>query len=301
MIKQWTWQQFQQLTDEARQVELEQLGQKVLAETAVFQQTSDMLSYHNRLADLIHLLKSGYTQLKQGEPTEWQQQTITALLMDGLLFQYLMRSPADGDTAPPELAAALQAIVPVETEGLTRYLAHLRGYTQYQWQLAHLTDHPPQNMAALMIEFLAFAHKEAGVAYGRTNLVRHLLPTYFVERRTGQLNPRQDFGDLMRSGRPLPKPPASHHPLLPDGGTFQRYLAKLLNYAPERPYAAAALFCLIPIWLAFLQHRQLLTSEEAAAGLADLAPLQQDLLAYYQTLTGDAALETAVSNWPHPA
>jgi hypothetical protein len=124
------------------------------------------------------------------------------------------------------------------------------------------------------------------------------LPTYFVERRTGQLNPRQDLGDLMRSGRPLPKPPASFHPLAPDSDTLQRFLAKLLNYDPVRPYPAAALFTLIPTWLAFLQARQLLTADEAQTTLDDLASLKPDLLAYFETFDGDDGLVTAVVRWP---
>jgi hypothetical protein len=294
------WQRFTQRDAEARREYLEAIGKRVLAETAVFQQTTDMLSYHNRLPDLIHLLQTALAQLQaSNERSEWQQQTITTLLTDSLVFQHLASQPPDAPAQVPDsLVQALRAIVPIDADGLNRYLAHLSGYTQYQWQLAHLADHPPQNMAAVMIEFLAYAYREAGVLHGRTNLLRHLLPTYFVERRTGQLNPRQDLGDLMRSGRPLPKPPASFHPLAPDSDTLQRFLAKLLNYDPVRPYPAAALFTLIPTWLAFLQARQLLTADEAQTTLDDLASLKPDLLAYFETFDGDDGLVTAVVRWP---
>ncbi|MCA9957080.1 MAG: hypothetical protein KC434_20265, partial [Anaerolineales bacterium] len=164
-------------------------------------------------------------------------------------------------------------------------------------ELAHLVEHPPQNMAALMLEFLAFAHKEAGVAYGRSNLVRQLLPTYFVERRTGQLNPRQDIGDLMRLGRPFARPKPSPHPLAPDSDTLARFLAKLLNYDPIRPYPAVALFTLIPTWLRFLQARSLLKPDEANATLADLASLKDDLLAFFASFAGDEGLATAVAHF----
>jgi hypothetical protein len=302
MATQLTWQLFEKWDVETRQKKLATIGQEVLAETAVFQQTSDMLSYHNRLPDLIHLLQAARATLQASdERSEWQQQSITALLTDSLIFQYLADQPPNASAKAPEsLVQALQATVPIDAEGLNRYLAHLSGYTQYQWQLEHLAEHPPQNMAALMIEFLAYANREAGVPYGRTNLLRQLLPTYFVERRTGQLTPRQDIGDLMRSGRPLPKPPASFHPLVPDSDTLQRSLAKLLNYDPIRPYPAAALFSLVPTWLAFLQARHLLTPAEANATLDDLSSLKPDLLAYFETFEGEKGLVTAVHALANP-
>jgi len=294
-----TWQEFKQLDETAQREALAAAGEAVGQETAVFQHTTDMLSYHNQLASLIHLLQTAHAKLKAGKTaSEWHQQTLTALLMNALVFQYLESGAGDSDSAPPELTAALQIIVPIEAEALNRYLAHLAGYTQYQWKLEYLTEHPPQNMAALMIEFLAFAHKEAGVAYGRSHLIRALLPTYFVERRTGQLNPRQDLGDLMRSGRPIPKPKPNPHPLAPDADTLQRFLAKLLNYDPVRPYPAAALYTLLPTWLRFLQARHLLTPAEAKATLDDLASLQGDLHTFLSNLAGDEALATVVAQWP---
>lgn len=300
MTKQLTWQQFEKWDADTRQKQLAKIGQDVLVETAVFQQTSDMLSYHNQLSDLIHLLQTAQAQLQaSNKSSEWQQQSITALLTDSLVFQHLASQRSDAPvTAPASLVQALQTIVAIDADGLNRYLAHLSGYTQYQWQLEHLAEHPPQNMAALMIEFLAYANREADLPYGRTNLLRQLLPTYFVERRTGQLTPRQDIGDLMRRGRPIPKPPAAFHPLAPDSDTLQRFLAKLLNYDPVRPYPATALFTFMPTWLTFLQARQLLTVTEANAALDDLSSLKPDLLAYFETFAGDDGLGTAVSSWP---
>ncbi len=301
MAEKMTWQRFEQSDTDARREQVEKVGREVLAETAVFQQTSDMLSYHNRLTALVHLLQTAWATLQTSdESSEWQQQTVTALLTDSLVFQHLAKQPQDAPAKAPEsLVQALQAFVPIDAAGLDRYLAHLIGYTQYQWQIAHLAEHPPQNMAALIIEFLAYAQQEAGVPYSRTNLLRQLLPTYFVERRTGQLTPRQDIGDLMRQGRPLPKPPTDFHPLAPDSDTLQRFLAKLLNYDPVRPYPAATLFTLIPTWLAFLQARQLVTAAEANTALDDLSSLRPDLLAYFETFEGDEGLVTAVSHWPN--
>jgi hypothetical protein len=294
-----TWQELKHLDEAVKQAMLAAVGEVVVDDTAVFQHTTDMLSYHNQLASLIHLLQTAHARLKAVKTaSEWQLQTVAALLMDALIFQFLESDPADSATAPPELIAALQAIVPIEAEALNRYLAHLAGYTQYQWKVEHLAEHPPQNMAALMIEFLAFAYKEAGVAYGRSHLIRQLLPTYFVERRTGQLNPRQDLGDLMRSGRPIPKPKPNPHPLAPDSDTLQRFLAKLLNYDPVRPYPAAALYTLLPTWLRFLQARHLLTPAEASAVQDDLAGLKADLHSYFANLAGDEGLATAVAQWP---
>ncbi|MCC6606858.1 MAG: hypothetical protein IT327_26870 [Anaerolineae bacterium] len=294
-----TWQEFKPLDETARREVLAAVGEAVVEETAVFQHTTDMLSYHNQLASLIHLLQTAHARLKAGKSaSEWQLQTVAALLLDALIFQFLESNPADSATAPPELIAALQAIVPIEAEALNRYLAHLAGYTQYQWELEHLAEYPPQNMAALMLEFLAFAHKEAEVAYGRSHLIRQLLPTYFVERRTGQLNPRQDLGDLMRQGRPIIRPKPNPHPLAPDSDTLPRFLAKLLNYEAVRPYPAAALFTLLPTWLRFLQARHLLTPTEASATLDDLASLQGDMHTFFSNLAGDEGLATTVAQWP---
>ncbi len=299
MTKIISWQEFEYMDEAVKQATLAAVGEAVGQETAVFQHTTDMLSYHNELTSLIYLLQTAHTSLKaEKSASEWQRQSVTALLLDALIFHYLESDPADSATAPPELLAALQAIVPVEAEALNRYLAHLAGYTQYQWELEHLAEHSPQNVAALMLEFLAFAKKEAGVAYGRSHLVRQLLPTYFVERRTGQLNPRQDLGDLMRQGRPIIRPKPNPHPLAPDSDTLPRFLAKLLNYEAVRPYPAAALFTLLPTWLRFLQARALLTPAEASATLDDLASLQGDLHTFFSNLAGDDELATAVAQWP---
>lgn len=292
------WQEFEHLDAAAQQAALAAIAEMVVKETAVCQHTIDMLSYHNQLEALIQLLQPAYAKVSTDKSaSEWQQQTITAQLMDALIFQFLESNPTTSAIAPPELVATLQALVPLEAEELNRYLAFLSGYTQYKWELAHLAEHPPQNMAALMLEFLAFAHEEAGVAYGRSNLLRQLLPTYFVERRTGQLNPRQDIGDLMRQGRPVARPTPNPHPLAPDSDTLARFMAKLLNYDPIRPYLAAALFTLMPTWLRFLQTRTLLSPDEANAALADLATLRDDLLAFFANFAGDGELATAVANW----
>lgn len=296
MAHQFSWSSFAQWDQQTRQTELEKLGKAVWAETAVFQQSTDMLAYQSQLPYLITLLKTAWHTLQDDKTSnEWQQQTVTALLTDSLIFQYL-ETPSPNKIEQANLVQQLQSYINIDAEGLERYLAHLNGYTQYNWQLEHLAEHPPQNMAALLIEFLAFAYREASVPHGRTNLLRHLLPTYFVERRTGQLNPRQDLGDLMRSGRSLPKPPASHHPLAPDSDTLQRFFAKLLNYDPVRPYPPATIFSLLPLWLRFLQARHLLTNDEATTCLADLQTLQPDLLTYYQNFTEDASLVTAVAD-----
>lgn len=299
MVQLLTWHEFCQLNEAAQLEAVAAVGKEVVTNTAVFQQTTDMLSYHNQLGSFIHMLQNGYTQVQESQSSEWQQQTVTTLLMDSFIFQYLESAPEKSDTASPELVAALQAILPLEVDAVNHYLAHLGGYTQYQWQLEHFANHPPQNMATLMIEFLSFAKNDADVPYGRSSLIRHLLPTYFVERRTGQLNPRQDLGDLMRSGRPMPKPRPNPHPLTPDSDTLQRFLAKLLNYDPIRPYAAAAIFTLLPTWLHFLQARNLLSSTEATQATIDLAKLKPDLQRYFADFEGDDGLATAVANWPN--
>ena len=63
MAEKITWQAFAQGDTNTRQEQLAAVGQNVLRETAVFQQTSDMLTYHNQLSGLIYLLQTGYAHL----------------------------------------------------------------------------------------------------------------------------------------------------------------------------------------------------------------------------------------------
>ena len=71
MIEQIKWQVFKHWDDTTRHKHIDEIGKQVLMETAVFQQTSDMLCYHNQLPDLIHLLQTAWLVLKtSGEGSE---------------------------------------------------------------------------------------------------------------------------------------------------------------------------------------------------------------------------------------
>lgn len=83
-----------------------------------------------------------------------------------------------------------------------------------------------------------------------------------------------------------------------DSESLRHFWAKLLNYDLVRPYAATALFTLLPTWLRFLQVRNLLTPAETTAVLDDLAELKADLHSYFANLAGDKGLGTAVAHWP---
>ncbi len=299
------WNQYKTLAPETRVAELNALAEQAGSNWTEFQLLLNMLAYHGETAVLTQLLTHNWPTL-QNDPqlSDWQKQTIATFACDILIFHHLQTSRE----ATPDLQKQLQQFYPIDQQQLTRYLTALTSQSGHDWKLIHFhIDNPTpetnqqasQNLAVLMLDFLAYTHQTHNIAYAKANIMRQQLPTYFVERRTGQLEPRQDIAAAMRGERPRPIIRPQPHPLCPDPITLEQYMAKLLNYQPQ-PYIAATLFDLIPIWLQFLQAHTLIDATQHDQTITDCKPMVADLRQYFHTHTSDDILLNNIQNWPKP-
>ncbi|MDT8307679.1 MAG: hypothetical protein RRC07_17225, partial [Anaerolineae bacterium] len=82
-------------------------------------------------------------------------------------------------------------------------------------------------------------------------------------------------------------PPA--HPLVPERLTLRRFLGMMVQTVEPQLYPAAALVELIPLWLRFLDVRQLVAAEVLHEARAELAGLEEELAPVWHD-SGDAVL-----------
>jgi hypothetical protein len=102
------------------------------------------------------------------------------------------------------------------------------------------------------------------------------LPRYFLDRKAGNLYPKEDVAALLRSGRrPRTVAPEPEHPLVPDGATLGNFLEKRLQTVTPDPYVVAAILEFSPTWLSFLESRGLLAETEATAALPELQDVRR--------------------------
>lgn len=292
-----------------------------LAETAVtdlptFQQTIDLLAYHNQprlLADLVRIVWPVLQTTRDPALLKLRNELVTRAT-DSLIFAHLAGQGYDTLPVEPsaDLIATLQAYFPIDAAGLARYLAVLSGLEQANWQLSDFdlrgsageTAVDPataaENLTTLLVEFLAYAHQSGQMAYSRANLAAPELRVYFSMRRIGQLAPRDSVADLMRGGpRPLPdarfgKEP---HPLVPDRTTFENYVSRLLHFANPQPYRAAAVFEAVPVWLRFLTGRNLVDAAGMQTALGDVGGMRDRLADFWEEQVPDPALQRGLENW----
>lgn len=299
------WNHYTSLAPETQTAVLNTLAQQAGSNWAQFQSLLNMLAYHGETAVLTQLLSHNWPTL-QNDPqlSDWQKQTLATFACDVLIFHHLQTS----QEPTPDLQKQLQQFYPIDEQQLARYLTALTSQSEHEWKLIHFhIDNPTpetnqqasQNLAVLMVDFLAYASQVHHIAYAKANMMRQQLPTYFVERRTGQLEPRQDFAAAMRGERPRPIIRPKPHPLCPDSVTLEQYMAKLLNYQPQ-PTIAAALFGLIPTWLQFLQAQKLIDVSYHNQTITDCQQMAPDLLQYFQTHIADDILLNHIQNWPKP-
>lgn len=300
------WNYYTSLAPEHKIEELNSLAQQARSNWPEFQSLLNMLAYHGETAVLAQLLTDNWSTLKNDtQLNDWQKQTIATFTCDILIFHHLQTSKEP----TPDLQEQLQHFYPVDPQQLARYLTALTSQSGHEWKLIHfhIDDPTPetnqqasQNLAVFMLDFVAYAHKAHNAAYAKANVMRQHLPVYFVERRTGQLEPRQDIAAAMRGERPYPIIRPQPHPLCPDPVTLEQFMAKLLNYQPQ-PYIAAALFELIPAWLQFLQTKNLIDAAQQQKTIAECSQMVPDLQQYFQTHTADNTLLSHLQTWPESA
>jgi hypothetical protein len=102
----------------------------------------------------------------------------------------------------------------------------------------------------------------------------------------------------MRGRRPafLDAPPQPAHPLCPDPVTLEEYLPRLLHPAKPQPYRAAATVGLIPIWLRFLQRREVIDTAVSTQVHRELSNVIEEWRNWVNAHP-DPALKQSLRSW----
>ena len=296
------WREFETANEPAQQEFVRQVAESAARDLTAYEAVADMLAYHGETAVLVDLTRLAMPHLQiNAALTSRRKQELVAQATDTLIFHYV---ESDGDDLVA-LQAALEQYMPVDGGQLASFVAILRGERTYQWQLSHFVvedmtserqQAAAQNTAVLMLAFLGYLHQQEQIPLSKGNIMRQLWPVYLVERRTGQLEERQDMTAVIRGERPHPVIRPKPHPLCPDKVTLEQYLAKLLNYQTQ-PYKAAAVFTLIPAWLRFLQSCQLIDPTQPITLRTELKNMADDLAAYWSDFSDDPGLQRDVLVW----
>ena len=252
------------------------MAQRAREDFPVFHQTLNLLGYHNWLALINEMMAIGWEQVQ--DAASYNRAAVDAYAAratDHLIYDYLEASSHDDGPRGEgldALVARLERYIPVDAERLRPYVLLLSGEAGRAWSTADFDTLAVRNLGGLMIEFVGYAHRAAGVPYARAHLVREQLPRYFLERAAGNLYPRLDVAArLRREGPPRPiLPPEPAHLLVPDRTTLELFLERLAGTVNAQPYAAAAMAQMIPTWLNFLQARQLVQAQEAEGAAQEL-------------------------------
>lgn len=276
------WQQLQSALvagddDEAASVALT-LAARSVEDIPALHAALNMLGYHGRLSLINRVIAEAWPRLQ--EDKGYSRPAVAAFASraaDHLIYHYLENTPPP-DGADAHLLQALERYFAVDVERLDLYLAFLRGDSGRRWQPADFAELDAGPLAGLLVEFVGLAHR-AGVSYGKAHLVREHLPRYFLDRQAGYLYPREDIAALLRSGR-RPPPAATGtpaEPLAPDRLTLLNFLQKLVQTVQPEPYVAAALVELLPLWLRFLELRDLIPAELYHEALQELDGVAEEL------------------------
>jgi hypothetical protein len=237
--------------------------------------TLHLLGYHGELGLVNEVVATAWPQVQ--EAASYSRTAVAAYASratDHLIYEYLEEAtaPRADDSG---LLAALERYFAVDVARLETYLALLSGKAGRPWRTGDFADLSAAALSGLLVEFTGMAHR-AGVSYGKAHLVREQLPRYFLDRHAGYLYPREDVAALLRHGR-QPPPVArgeAPHPLVPDRLTLRNFLEKMVQTVEPEFYPAAAIVELLPLWLGFLELRDLISTalhDEATVDLAGLA------------------------------
>lgn len=234
------------------------------ANPPAFYDTLNLLGYHGRLDLINEVMARAWPQVQEaGSYSGAAAQAYAGRATDHLLYAYLEETE-QVDAQDRALQQQLERYFPIDPERLAPYLGLLAGHVGRRWRADDFAELDPQKLQGLMIEFMGYAH-QAGSAYARAHLVREHLPRYFLDRKAGNLYPKEDVGALLREGRrPRPVVPEAEDPLLPDAQTLDNFLQKMLQTVNPQPYVAAAILELLPLWLRFLGRRGLVEDKRRA-------------------------------------
>lgn len=247
----------------------------------ILQSALNLLGYHNYLSLINEVMAIAWPQVQ--EAAAYSRPAVDAYAAratDHVIYAYLTNLPAGAEPDPeaPELHQQLERYFPIDPQRLETYLLLLQGSAGRRWTMRDFDPPEMQNLTGLMVEFLGYAHRHEEIPYARGHMLRDQMPRYILDRKAGNLYPKEDVAALLRGGRrPRTSSPEPEHALCPDAETLETFLRQMVETVRPQPYAAAALVELAPAWLRFLLARGLVEPEQQQRALEELQMIQEQL------------------------
>ena len=303
------------------------VGESGSKDPDIFFRVIDQLMYHGRISELIDMLRLARAWVSDtGELTPWGLDELNNTSCRAELLDH-MRQHAPVQPDDPALLERLRLHVDPDPELVAERLGRLTGTADSQWTLADFlagdgsggektrdrTDDAGcddyadddyarinHNVWSLAEEFAGHAARNQGVAPTRAEIARHEIIRYIRTRHDGDLDDQRSMYERMTNSRkkmPAAADSPDYHILCPDRKTLDCFLAENLAFMSPQPYRIAALFELIPLWLAFLESNGLLSAERRGQAMEELAPLGADLSAVVERYTDDPAVGEGVMQY----
>jgi len=289
----------------------------------VFFRAIDQLMYHGMMSELIDMLRAARAWVSDGgDLTPWAIDEFNSTACQVELLDHIQHETSVKHD-DPRLLERLQLYVDPDPQLVSEHLDQLTGASDSHWTLADFLpgggsdgeggfddfdyaeddecERIAQNAWCLAGEFAGHAARCEGVEPTRADIARQAIGRYIRARRDGDLDDRRSM--LEKASDPRKKIPAAvdaadYHVLCPDRDTLNCFLARDLDFMHPEPYKAAAFFELIPLWLAFLESRGLLSAERRRQAMEELTPLASDLSPVIERYTDDpAAAEGVMRYW----
>jgi hypothetical protein len=284
----------------------------------------EALAYHGHLAVLVEAMRLGWPGVKSSSGVvPWG---ISEFAEEGALYEiydYLEHTPSP-DPDDGALLERVRFFVEEPDLDLVRQLVtDVTGQAARSWTVDDFALKPPrkksrdawdddaeerspdtgaENLSRLLAEFVGYLRRQEGVPFPKGQRARRELFRNFVRRHEGELDPEPSMLERIRQPNlKLPRPPKPIHPLCPERVTLEASLAEFVGPLAGLHHRAAALFDVVPAWLRFLESRRLLDAETRTRVVANLLPLQAQVLRLWESFGDDPTLARAAQQWPADA
>ena len=253
------------------------------------------LAYHGQTQALRQLVDTTLPLLRQStNAMPGAADKLAAFAIDGLIFDRLDHMQSVTLDEEGLLDQFIAYMPEIDQEELPNYIRCVSGQDDRAWTLA---DFDPSsndfvnNTRHLTLTFTYYLRNISGVADFKAELARGGIFQYLWRRAKGDLETRQGRTSGKRQIRNL------EHMLCPDYATLDRFLGDLLNFFNAQYYAAAAMFEVLPAWLDFLDHYQLIELQQRIAAIEDYKRLQPVVLSLFEKYTSDPTMYQQLAAW----